>query len=241
MTRTTILFTVACLTALSGCAGLTDGALKAPQFAAPDMTQFDAAAMDVRSENAEPAPPGGLWRSGPQSLFGDRRARAVGDIVTVVVEIDDRAELRNRTERSRDATEELSAPALLGLNTLAQRVLPAGTSLDPAIDASSASQTNGEGAIQRRERITLRIAAAVTAVLPNGGLVVRGNQQVRVNEELRDLQVQGVIRREDISRANIVAYDKIAEARIAYGGRGDVTRANRTRYGQKIIDLVSPF
>ncbi|MDZ7628421.1 MAG: flagellar basal body L-ring protein FlgH [Parvularculaceae bacterium] len=228
--------------ATPGCGTLSASGLKAPEFSAPEMTQFVAAPPGRVADGSEPeAAPGGLWRSGPQSLFGDRRARAVGDILTVVVEIDDGADLRNRTERERDATEEVSVPALLGLNTLAQRILPGGAGLDPTIDASSTSQSNGEGAIRRRERITLRIAAAVTAVLPNGSLVVRGSQEVRVNEELRDLRVDGVVRREDITRANIIAYDKIAEARIAYGGQGDVTRANRTRYGQKLIDLVSPF
>lgn len=224
-----------------GCGSLSASGLKAPELSAPEMAPFAAAEPAGEVEAAEPEAPGGLWRSGPQSLFGDRRARAVGDILTVVVEIDDGAELRNRTERQRDASEEVTVPALLGLNTLAQRVLPGGAGLDPAIDAASASQSNGEGAIRRRERITLRIAAAVTEVLPNGSLVVRGSQEVRVNDELRDLRVEGVVRREDITRANIIAYDKIAEARIAYGGKGDVSRVNRARYGQKLIDIVSPF
>jgi flagellar L-ring protein precursor FlgH len=191
--------------------------------------------------SGEPNSPGTLWRSGPQSLFGDRRARNIGDIVTVVVEIDDEAEIRNRSERQRDASEELSAPALLGVNTLVQRVLPGGAGLDPAIDASSRSESNGEGAIRRRERITLRVAATVTEALQNGNLVVQGSQEVRVNNELRDLRVRGVVRREDISRTNVITYDKIAEARISYGGRGEITRVNGTRYGQKLLDLISPF
>jgi flagellar L-ring protein precursor FlgH len=224
-----------------GCGTLGRSGLKAPEFSVPEMTQFAAAEPAEKMDAAETAPPGGLWRSGPQSLFGDRRARVVGDILTVVVEIDDSADLRNRTERERDATEKVSVPALLGLNTLAQRVLPGAAGLDPAIDISSASQSNGEGAIRRRERITLRIAAAVTDVLPNGSLVVRGSQEVLVNEELRDLRVEGVVRREDITRANVIAYDKIAEARIAYGGKGDVSRVNRARYGQKLVDIVTPF
>lgn len=241
MNRKAAISLVATLTASAGCGSLEESGLRPPQFSAPTMSQFESPVGGQPVDQSDRAPPGGLWRSGPQSLFGDRRARAVGDIVTIVVEIDDEAELRNRTERQRDASEEVSVPALLGLNTLAQRALPGGAGLDPAIDASSASQSNGEGAIRRRERITLRIAAAVTAVLPNGSMIVHGSQEVRVNEELRDLRVEGVIRREDITRANIIAYDKIAEARIAYGGRGDVSRVNRTRYGQKLIDLVSPF
>ncbi len=227
--------------AAGGCSSLGDAGFKRPQFTSPAMEPFEAKQAAPGAAIVEPAPPGGLWRSGPQSLFGDRRARTVGDIVTVFVEIDDQADLRNQTERQRDASEEVSAPALLGLSTLAQRVLPGAAGLDPAIDVSSSSSTNGEGAVRRQERITLRVAAAVSAVLPNGNLVVHGSQEVRVNDELRDLRIEGVVRREDISRANIITYDRIAEARISYGGRGDVTRVIRTRYGQKLIDLVSPF
>lgn len=226
---------------LCACGTLGDAGFKRPQFSTPEMAQFAAVPGGDVTAPRDEAAPGGLWRSGPQSLFGDRRARVAGDIVTILVEIDDEAELRNRTERQRDASEEVSVPALLGLNTLAQRALPGGAGLDPAIDASSASSSNGEGAVRRRERITLRVAAAVTAVLPNGNLFIEGSQEVRVNDELRDLRVEGVVRRDDISRANVITYDRIAEARISYGGRGDVTRVNRTRYGQKLIDLVSPF
>lgn len=228
----------------SGC-GTLKSELGAPQFSAQAMAPYESPAPAEAVPEPGPPPPsetaGTLWRSGPQSLFGDRRARTVGDILTVVVEIDDGAEMRNRSERQREASEELSVPALFGLPALAQRALPAGAGLDPAIDAAAKSKSNGEGAVRRRERITLRVAATVVEVLPNGNLVVEGSQEVRVNDELRDLRVRGVVRREDISRSNAIAYDKIAEARIAYGGRGDLTRANRTRYGQKIINLVSPF
>jgi flagellar L-ring protein precursor FlgH len=223
---------------LCGCESLR-GDLGAPQFSLQGPAPFAAPVDDASAADSES--PGTLWRSGPQSLFGDRRARTIGDILTVVVQIDDQAEIRNRSERRRDASEELSVPAFFGINTLAERVLPAGAGVDPAIDATSESESNGDGAIRRRERITLRVAATVTGVLENGNLVVEGSQEVRVNDELRDLRIRGVVRREDISRSNIIAYDKIAEARISYGGRGDITRINRTRYGQKIIDLVSPF
>ena len=184
---------------------------------------------------------GSLWRSGPDSLFGDRRARRLGDIVTVVIEIDDRAEIKNSTSRSRDNSENLSVPALLGAQTLATKILPSGAGLDPAVEASSSSSSNGDGAIKRQEKITLRVAATVVAVLPNGHLAVQGSQEVRVNYELRDLQVAGIIRPEDISRTNIITYEKIADARISYGGRGAVSDVQRVRYGQQVIDLISPF
>jgi flagellar L-ring protein precursor FlgH len=233
------LFLIALITvAAGGCASLRER-MGAPQFSTQGMAPYSMTIADAPTQ--APETPGTLWRSGPQSLFGDRRARTVGDILTVVVEMNDQAEIQNRNQLRRDATEGFSAPALLGLDTLAQRALPGGAGINPAIDASSESQLNADGAIRRRERITLRIAATVVEVLPNGNLFVSGSQEVLVNDEMRDLRVQGVVRREDIARTNIIPYDKIAEARIAYGGRGDLSRISRTRYGQRIIDLVSPF
>ena len=221
-----------------GCASLKER-MGAPEFTTQGMAPYSETIADAPT--LAPETPGTLWRSGPQSLFGDRRARTVGDILTVVVEMNDQAEIQNRNQFRRDAAEGLSAPALLGLDTLAQSALPGGAGINPAIDASSESQLNADGAIRRRERITLRIAATVVEVLPNGNLFVTGSQEVLVNDEMRDLRVQGVVRREDIARTNIISYDKIAEARIAYGGRGNLSRISRTRYGQRIIDLVSPF
>ncbi len=184
---------------------------------------------------------GSLWRSGPQSLFGDRRARITGDIVTVMIEIDDEAEMRNRTNRSKSGADDVSVGALFGLNSLAQQVLPGGADLNPGIETSSTTSSTGDGLIQREERITMKVAATVTDVLPNGHLAISGSQEIRVNYELRELQLVGIIRREDISRDNIISSDKVAEARISYGGRGQITDLQKARYGQQIIDKISPF
>lgn len=184
---------------------------------------------------------GSLWRSGPESLFGDRRARSKGDIVTVMIEIDEEAEIRNRTNRSKSGSDDVSVGALFGLNSLAQQVLPGGADLNPGIETSSTTSSTGDGLIKREERITLKIAATVTDVLPNGHLAISGSQEIRVNYELRELQLVGIIRREDISRDNIVTSDKVAEARISYGGRGQITDLQKARYGQQIIDKISPF
>lgn len=207
--------------------------------------QPTSARVDMTAPEAIYAEPkitaGSLWRSGPESLFGDRRARTKGDIVTVMIEIDDEAEIRNRTNRSKSGSDDVSIGALFGLNSLAQQVLPGGADLNPGIETSSTTSSTGDGLIKREERITLRIAATVTEVLPNGHLVISGSQEIRVNYELRELQLVGIIRREDISRDNIVTSDKIAEARISYGGRGQITDLQKARYGQQIIDKISPF
>lgn len=180
-----------------------------------------------------------LWRFGPSSLFGDRRAQGRGDILTVVIEIDEEASISNATQRTRSASEDLSVTALFGLPELVQDV--ANVALDPGAQLSSGSQSGGDGSVQREEQITLRLAASVTDVLPNGHFVIAGNQEVRVNFELRELSVRGVVRPEDISRANEITYDRIADARISYGGRGQITDVQQPRYGQQIADIVLPF
>lgn len=197
---------------------------------------------------APPPPPpadthqtGSLWQSGPKSLFGDRRARAVGDIMTVVIDIQDEAEILNTTNRSRSGSDNVAVSAAFGLPAIADTVLPGGNTLNPGVDATSSSDSSGSGQIVREEEITLRLAATVVNVLPNGHLVIQGSQEVRVNFELRDLQIAGIVRPEDISRQNVITYDKIADARIAYGGRGQLTNVQQPRYGQQIVDMISPF
>ncbi len=200
-----------------------------------------ALAHSAKPQPTTPASAGSLWHNGPTSLFGDRRARTLGDILTVVIEINEKAELKNRTKRTRDATEGLSVPNFFGLAGLASEVLPNNATLDPAIDATSSSTNNGIGSIRREEKITLQVAATVAQVLPNGHMFISGNQEVRVNHELRELQVTGIIRPEDISRRNTITYEKIADARIIYGGRGVISDIQQPRYGQKILDAVLPY
>ncbi len=183
-----------------------------------------------------------LWDTRSTLLFTDNRARFPGDIVTVVIEIDDEAEIQNRTSRSRDAGESLDVPAFFGVEQIASRVLPDGSAgINPAVDLGANSNADGEGSVRRNEEITLRIAALVRHVLPNGNLVIQGSQEIRVNFELRDLQISGIVRPEDITRKNTVAYDRIAEARVAYGGRGQISDVQQPRYGQQVLDMILPF
>lgn len=237
------LFLNAC--AMSAVSRIADGPSLSPPGASnrplPEANFANAGNANRSTHDESAAGTASLWRSSPEALFGDRRARAAGDLVTVVIEINDQAQIRNRTDLRREAEENISIPALFGVSALAARALPGGAGLDPAVEASSESRMRGDGIVQRSERIALRVAATVVDVLPNGHLVIAGSQEIRVNHELRDLQVAGVIRPEDILRTNVIAYDKVAEARISYGGRGPVSTAQRTRYGQKIFDIVSPF
>ncbi len=182
-----------------------------------------------------------LWTGDPDSLLGDRRAMQRGDILTVVVEIDDRAEISNTSDRSRQSDQQMSVGSLFGLPQRVAGFLPDGASLDPAVSLSSSASDGGAGSIRRNEKLTLRIAATVVSVLPNGLFEILGTQQVVVNFEMRELVVSGFVRPEDISRLNEITYDKIASARIAYGGAGQITDMQQPRVGSQILDHVLPF
>jgi len=235
--------------ALAGCNGQLDHLGKPPEMTAPgtpELTVQPPAPERVALVPPAPPPPdtvasGSLWRSGPTSLFGDRRARRRGDILTVVVEIDDEGEISNSTTRARSGSESLDITAFLGLPSVADVVLPGSGTLNPAIGTGSESASTGDGSVEREEEITFRLAATVEQVLPNGHLVIRGSQEIRINFELRDLQVSGIIRPEDISRQNVITSDKIADARIIYGGRGQITDLQQPRYGQQVVDIIAPF
>ena len=185
--------------------------------------------------------PASLWRQGSRAFFKDQRAGRVGDILTVVIAIKDDATLDNKTSRTRSANESAGLDNLLGYEHLINNIFSKHAIPGDLANADSASDSTGTGSTARQEEIDLRMAAVVTQILPNGNLVIQGSQQVRVNYELRDLAVKGVIRPEDITAVNEVPYDKIAEARISYGGEGTVSDLQQPRYGQQIFDILFPF
>ena len=182
-----------------------------------------------------------LWRSGSRAFFKDQRAAQVGDILTVMVNIADAASLKNNTTANRKGSESLGLPNLLGLETTAIPRLLTGANLDKLVSMSSANGNAGTGEMKRDETVTLKLAGVITQVLPNGNLVVAARQEVRVNAELRELAVSGVIRPQDIASDNTVRHDRMAEARIAYGGRGQLTDLQTPRWGQQVLDIVLPF
>lgn len=180
-----------------------------------------------------------LWSSGAHSFFHDPRASRPGDIITVNVTVADTAQLSNSTTRTRTNADDANLTNFFGLET----PLAAATGADPSSLVKMGSDTSnvGSGAINRSEAINLTLAALVTQVLPNGNLVIGGHQQVRVNNELRDLQVAGIVRTEDITSANTIDLSQIAEARISYGGRGTVSDMQQPRYGSQLFDILMPF
>jgi len=164
-----------------------------------------------------------------------------GDILTVVIEIDEKAEISNATSRSRNATQDMKMPQLFGIPQRIDEGISDGASMADAVDVSGGMQSSGDGSVRRKEKLTLRVAATIVDVLPNGVLSITGSQEVRVNFELRELLVSGFVRPEDVSRQNQITYDKIASARISYGGRGQITDVQQPRYGQQVLDMVLPF
>lgn len=182
-----------------------------------------------------------LWGGDRQTFFKDQRASEVGDILTVVININDEAELENETERTRSGSEDASLGALVGLEQSLNQILPEAVDNTNLAQAQADSNFTGEGSIEREEEITVQLAAIVTQVLPNGNLVIQGRQEVRVNFEKRVLELAGVIRPEDVSIQNTISHEKIAEARISYGGKGQITDVQQPRYGQQVFDVIFPF
>ncbi|KMK65552.1 flagellar basal body L-ring protein FlgH [Puniceibacterium sp. IMCC21224] len=218
---------------------------KEPDFSPiQDGQEHDAmlyASLETSLPHARGVDSASLWDGGRQSLLGDRRAMNRGDILTVVVEIDEEAEISNATARSRSGSETLGIPHLFGLPQRADENLPDGASMDQAVSLDSSSGSKGNGSVKRNEKLTLRVAATIVQVLPNGILAIEGSQEVRVNFELREMLVSGYVRPADISRQNEITYDKIASARISYGGRGQITDVQQPRYGQQVLDVILPF
>jgi flagellar L-ring protein precursor FlgH len=184
--------------------------------------------------------PNSLWKQGARTFFKDQRAQRVGDILTVKVTVADKAEFDNATTRTRAGKDSASVGGLAGL-FMTKKVLPKG--FDPSDLASdeSASSHTGTGKAARSETLETNVAAVVTQILPNGNLVVEGKQEVRVNFEKRELIVAGIIRPEDIAADNTIDSTKIAEARISYGGKGQLTDMQQPRYGQQVLDVLLPF
>jgi flagellar L-ring protein FlgH len=180
-----------------------------------------------------------LWRNGSRAFFKDQRAARIGDILTVTVNITDKANIANETQRARQNTEDSGITDFLGSKLLtgsAASVLPG-----RILTADSSSSSDGKGSVQRQEALQTNVAAVVTQVLPNGNLVVEGKQEIRVNLEIRELIVAGIVRPEDIQSDNTIDSSKIAEARISYGGRGQISDVQQPRYGQQVLDVLLPF
>jgi flagellar L-ring protein precursor FlgH len=182
-----------------------------------------------------------LWRPGARAFFRDQRASDVGDILTVKLSIADSAKLDNKTTRDRDDSEVAGFTKLLGLEAEATKILPQAITPATALNLGNTHSTSGEGQIDRKEAISILIAGVVTQILPNGNFVIFGRQEIKVNAELREVMVTGIVRPEDVDYTNTISHDKVAELRVAYGGRGTLSELQQPRWGTQIIDVIFPF
>ena len=187
-----------------------------------------------------------LWRSGAKGFFRDQRARRVGDILTVQVSMSDNASWSNETTRSRKNDDDLGIPgSLRAAKSAGQGTAGAvdGTPVDPEefIEMDSQTKNTGKGGVNRAEEIRMNVAAVITQMLPNGNLVIQGRQEIRVNFEMREVTVAGIVRPEDITPKNTISHEKIAELRVGYGGRGQITDVQQPRYGAQALDILLPY
>jgi len=185
--------------------------------------------------------PNSLWRPGARAFFKDQRAAQIGDILTVNITISDEASIENETSRSRSTAEDSDLTNFLGYENRLGKILPNGVSGSSLVSLGTESKSDGKGSVDRSETVNLTIAAIVTQLLPNGNLVIMGSQEVRVNYEKRVLNVSGVVRPQDIDSSNTITHSQIAEARIAYGGVGQLSDMQQPRYGQQLFDVTFPF
>jgi flagellar L-ring protein precursor FlgH len=243
MTKWTIVWLSVATASLGGCGTLdrlAEVGRDPPMTPSSDPTKdpkWRPMTMPMPSAQAAPSQANALWRPGSRAFFKDQRAAAVGDIITVLVSMKDTANLSNVTSAVRASSETAGLPNFFGLESMLPKTVTAATLLG----ASSGNSNVGTGSTVRTEAVTLRLAGVVTQVLPNGNLVVAARQQFLVNSELRDLQVTGVVRPQDIASDNTVLHDRMAEARIAYGGKGQLTDIQRARWGQQMMDILLPF
>jgi flagellar L-ring protein FlgH len=242
LSRCILLSTVA---ALGGCSSLDR--LKEigerPPLSAVENPTTKAGYKPVQMPMPTPQPavfnPNSLWRTGSRAFFNDQRAHQIGDILTVKVNINDTAQFQDQTQLTHTSTEDSGISNFIGANTIvnpAKAVLPG-----RVLTADSNSQSNANGSINRQDQLLTNVAAVVTQVLPNGNMVIEGKQEIRLNSEMRELLVAGVARPEDIDSDNTIDLPKIAEARVAYGGRGTLSNIQEPRYGQQALDVLLPF
>ncbi len=202
---------------------------------------YQPVSMPTEQSQTGPRSANSLWTPGARSFFHDPRASHVGDIITINISVADAAKLQDTTSRSRANSDDANLTNFFGLESELQNALPNAADPSSLVKMGSNTSNVGSGSIDRSEAINTSLAGIVTQVLPNGNLVISGHQQVRVNYELRDLQISGIVRTEDITSDNTVNLDQIAEARVSYGGAGQIMDVQQPRYGSQLYDILMPF
>jgi len=241
--RSTLL-ALAALAPLGACAGVKE-AVNGPSFAPVGypaaLVPKEQTILSPPRDAPGPGSANSLWRNGARAFFADQRAARVGDILTVTVDIDEYAKTTNTTQAGRQSSTTAGIPHLFGLESSLGKILPSAYDPSKMIGTNTTTSNQGQGSIDREEKITMTVAAVVTAVLPNGNLVIQGSQEIRTNTDIRQLTVAGIVRPEDITSTNTIKHTQIAEARIDYSGRGDIDRVQKTPEAQALVEKFWPF
>jgi flagellar L-ring protein FlgH len=240
-----LLLVAALLPALAACSSVKE-AVNGPKmgpmaYPAPLVAQSQPVLESSREPLPQPATANSLWRTGARTFFNDQRAGRVGDILTVLVTVNDSAKTQNTTNTGLTSSNSMGVPNFLGLESSIGKILPGAYDPSKMITSNTSATSQGTGGINRADQISLTIAAVVTQVLPNGNLVIQGTQEIKTNTDLRQLTVAGIVRPEDISSSNTIASSQIAEARINYGGRGDIAAVQKTPVGTSLLQRFWPF
>ncbi|MDR3509293.1 MAG: flagellar basal body L-ring protein FlgH [Caulobacteraceae bacterium] len=255
MSRPLLILLLASAAPLAGCSAISavgssmKTAVKGPQMQpmsypsalVPTSQTVMPLGASSREPMPQPASANSLWRTGARSFFHDQRAARVGDILTVLIAIDDSASTSNATNAERVSTNKAGITNLFGLESSLGKILPKAFSPASAINTNTDYNATGTGTIARKEQIKLTIAAVVTELLPNGNMVIQGRQEVKTNNDVRELTVAGIVRPEDITSTNTILHTQLAEARISYGGRGDVSAVQKTAGGTALLQRFTPF
>ncbi len=242
-TRNTLAILSALALPLGACSSISE-TIKGPQLSP---ISYPAALVPAKqvvlepSDGPRPASANSLWRNGSRTFFHDQRAAHVGDILTVLITINDSAQVQNETVANRAASGSLGLTNLFGFESTLGRLLPKAFVPSTALNTASTSASDGKGSVNRSEAVTLTIAAVVSSLLPNGNLVIQGRQEVKVNQEVRELTVAGIVRPEDITSSNTINHTQIAEARVSYGGKGAISSVQNVPVGQQLVTKFSPF
>jgi len=231
---------VALVSALGGCSALDriENVGAEPKLSPISNPQQQRVSLPMPPAPTTPRQASSLWQTGAHSFFHDPRANHVGDIITVDITIADSGQIQNTTTRTRNNSDSANLANFFGLEA---GITNSGMDPKNLVNMGSATSNTGSGSVNRSEAINLTLAALVTQMLPNGNMVISGHQQVRVNAEMRDLEISGVVRPEDITQLNTINLSQIAEARISYGGQGQITDVQQPRYGSQLFDILMPF
>ena len=182
-----------------------------------------------------------LWQPGSRAFFRDQRAARVGDIMRIKINLDDRAEVTNQTRNSRENTDTVGAPQVFGLQKKIFGALPGSADPTSLLSFNSNNDMNSTGRMRREEKVETMVPATVVQILPNGNMVISGRQEIRINYEIREVAIDGVVRPQDINSDNTIDSTQVAEARINYGGRGQIMDKQQPRWGSQVVDVLSPF